>query len=72
VTGSPHARWSHRPGMIQLDVPAPELSLSTVRPVGTHLVLMLESGEALALIAQLTRLLGKPAPASENRGGSGR
>jgi hypothetical protein len=45
----PHARWSHRPGVIQVDVPAPELSLSAVRPVSVHLVLLLETAEALLL-----------------------
>jgi hypothetical protein len=53
----PHARWSHRPGVIQIDLRAPELSLSTVRPVGVHLVLLLETAEALSLARQLDRVL---------------
>jgi hypothetical protein len=53
----PHARWSHRPGVIQVDVPAPELSLSAVRPVGVHLVLLLETAEALSLARQLDHVL---------------
>jgi hypothetical protein len=56
----PHARWSHRPGVIQVDLPAPELSLSTVRPVGVHLVLLLEAAEALYLAQQLYRVLAMP------------
>jgi hypothetical protein len=53
----PHVRWSHRPGVIQIDLPNPELGLSTVRPVGVHLVQLLETAEALSLARQLDRVL---------------
>jgi hypothetical protein len=43
--------------VIQIDLPAPELSLSTVRPAGVHLVLLLETSEALSLARQLDRVL---------------
>jgi hypothetical protein len=39
ATLDPTARPSHRPGYVQIDVPTPECTLSTVAPIGAHLVI---------------------------------
>jgi hypothetical protein len=54
---NPLARRAHKPGFIQLDWPRPEATLSTIAPIGAHLVRMLTGEQAASLRDQLARVL---------------
>jgi len=54
---NPLARRAHKPGFIQLDLPRPEATSSTIAPIGPHLVLMLSGEQATSLRDQLARVL---------------
>jgi hypothetical protein len=54
---NPLARRAHKSGFIQLDWPRPAATLSTVAPIGAHLVLMLTGEQAASLCDQLARVL---------------
>jgi hypothetical protein len=54
---NPLARRAHKPGFIQLDWPRPEATLSTITPIGSHLVLVLTGEQAASLRDQLGRVL---------------
>jgi hypothetical protein len=54
---NPLARRAHKPGFIQLDWPRPEATLSTIAPIGVHLVRMLTGEQAASLRDQLARVL---------------
>jgi hypothetical protein len=43
-------------GRVQVDIPAPEASLTTMRPIGAHLVVLLTDEHAALLAASLTAL----------------
>jgi hypothetical protein len=54
---NPLARRAHKPGFIQLDWPRPEATLSTITPIGSHLLLVLTGEQATSLRNQLARVL---------------
>ena len=54
---NPLARRAHKPGFIQLDWPRPGATLSTIAPIGAHLVRMLTGEQAASLRDQLARVL---------------
>jgi len=54
---SPIARWSHMVGVVAIDVPAPEATLTTLTPIGAHLVVHLRTAQAAELYERLRRLL---------------
>jgi uncharacterized protein (DUF697 family) len=54
---SPVARWSHMAGIVAIDVPSPEATLTTLTPFGAHLVLHLRTAQAAELYERLRRLL---------------
>jgi hypothetical protein len=59
ATLDPTARPSHRPGYVQIDVPTPECTLSTVAPIGAHLVIQATIAQARRLHDKLSRALGE-------------
>jgi uncharacterized protein (DUF697 family) len=54
---SPVARWSHVAGVVAIDVPYPEATLTTLTPIGAHLVVHLRTAQAAELYERLRRLL---------------
>jgi hypothetical protein len=57
ATLDPTARRSHRPGYVQIDVPTPECTLSTVAPIAAHLVVQATIAQARRLYDKLGRVL---------------
>jgi hypothetical protein len=54
---SPIARWSHMAGIVAIDIPGPECTLSTILPIGAHLTIHLRTAQAAELDERLRRLL---------------
>jgi hypothetical protein len=66
ATLDPIARRSHRPDRIQVDVPAPECTLSTIQPIGAHLVVLLTAEQARRLHRTLSHVLEQEAEEAES------
>lgn len=56
-TLNPSARRSHWRDMIQLDLPGPECTLSTMQPIGAHLTIQISEEDAQVLHEQLSKVL---------------